>query len=75
MSIRLLSVAVGLLQPCLVLQLSIPEGGCGALEVGVVDGSDNRRRINLSTSVRELSSSPLHARVPLNQVTTGKVGM
>ena len=65
--------SVCLVQPCLVLQLSVPQGGRISLEVGVVDGSGSRRRIHLSNSVRELSSSPLHARVPLRSITEAKV--
>ena len=65
--------SVCLVQPCLVLQLSVPPGGRISLEVGVVDGSGSRRRIHLSNSVRELSSSPLHARVPLHSITEAKV--
>ena len=67
------SISVGLVQPCLVFQLAVPSGGRISLEVGVIDGSGSRRRINLSNSVREVSSSPLHARVPLTNLTTGKV--
>ena len=65
---------MGLAQPCLVLQLAVPQGGRIALEVGVADGSGTRRRINLSTSVKEVSVSQLHARVPLTNITAGKVG-
>ena len=64
---------MGLVQPCLVLQLVVPEGGRIALEVGVVDGSGTRHRVVLSTSVKDVSSSQLHARVPLPSVTVGKV--
>ena len=65
--------AVGLTQPCLVLQLNVPQGGRISLEVGVVDGHGSRRRIHLSNSVRELSASPLHARVPLHNLSQAKV--
>ncbi len=68
-------ISVCLVQPCLVLQLSVPQGDRISLEVGVVDGSGSRRRIHLSNSVRELSSSPLHARVPLHSITEAKVYM
>ena len=64
---------MGLVQQCLVLQLALPQGGRIALEVGVVDGSGTRHRINLSTSVKEVSVSQLHARVPLTNITAGKV--
>ena len=55
------------------LQFNVPQGGRISLEVGVVDGSGSRQRIHLSNSVRELSSSPLHARVPLHSITEAKV--
>ena len=39
----------------------------------VLDEGGIRRRINLSSSQRELSATPLNARVPLGDLATGQV--
>lgn len=39
----------------------------------VLDHGGGRKRINLSSSQRELSATPLNARVPLGDLITGKV--
>lgn len=57
--------AVSLVQRYVVLQINVPSSGRLALELAVVDGGGCRRRIQLSTSLREISASPLNARVPL----------
>ncbi len=38
---------------------------CDLLPSSVLDGRGSRRRVQLSTSLREISVSPLNARVPL----------
>ena len=59
---------MGLVQRYLVLQISVPSSGRLALELTVLDGAGCRRRVQLSSSLREVSASPLNARVPLSGV-------
>ncbi len=60
---------MGLVQPYLVLQLMVPGGARLAVDLSVVDSSGSRRRIQMSTSQREIAVTPLNARVPLATIT------
>ena len=40
----------------------------------ILDGGGSRRRVQLSSSLREISTSPLNARAPLAGMITGQVG-
>ncbi len=64
---------MGLVQPYLVLQFMVPDGARVAIDLGVMDSSGSRRRIQMSTSQREMAVTPLNARVPLSGVITGQV--
>ena len=66
---------VGLVQPYLVLQLVVPDSTRLAIELSVVDKSGSRRRIQLSSSVKEIAATPLNARVPLTGILTGHVSV
>ena len=57
---------LGLIQPYLVLQLSIPAAKPFALEMSISDTTRARRRILVSTSFRETVQTPLHTRLPLS---------
>jgi hypothetical protein len=59
---------LALVQPYCVFQLNIPSGANVAIDLCVSDVSSNRRRILLSTSQRDVASSPLHAKVPLSDL-------
>ena len=59
---------LGLVQPYLVLQLSIPAAKPFALELSVSDTTRARRRVLVSTSFREPVRTPLHTRLPLAAV-------
>ena len=56
---------LGLVQPYLVLQLTVPSQKPFALELSISDTSKARRRVLLSTSFREPVRTPLHTRLPL----------
>ncbi len=64
---------MGLVQPYLVFQFMVPDGARVAIDLGVVDSSGSRRRIQMSTSQREIAVTPLNARVPLSGVIIGQV--
>lgn len=51
----------------------VPDGARVAIDLGVVDSSGSRRRIQMSTSQREIAVTPLNARVPLSGVIIGQV--
>lgn len=53
-----------LVQRFLVLQLFVAKGQELSLEIGVTDVGNSKRRLNFSTAVRELSITPLHAKIP-----------
>lgn len=67
--------SVGLVQPYLALQLVVPDGTRIAIELSVVDKSGSRRRIQLSSSLKEIAATPLNARVPLIGLLTGQVSL
>ena len=56
---------LGLVQPYLVLQLTVPSQKPFALELSISDTTKARRRVLLSTSFREPVRTPLHTRLPL----------
>ncbi|XP_007469084.1 PREDICTED: uncharacterized protein C3orf67 homolog [Lipotes vexillifer] len=56
---------LGLIQRFLVLQIYIPLGQDFATELLITDLRNIKRRLYLSTVYKELSSTPLHAKIPL----------
>ncbi|XP_073667383.1 protein CFAP20DC isoform X11 [Tursiops truncatus] len=56
---------LGLIQRFLVLQIYIPLGQDFATELLITDLRNIKRRLYLSTVHKELSSTPLHAKIPL----------
>ncbi|XP_051754181.1 uncharacterized protein C3orf67 homolog [Ctenopharyngodon idella] len=58
-------VALGLIQKFLILQVNIPLGKDFSTEFLVTDEEHLKRRLYLSTVHKELSATPLHARIPL----------
>lgn len=64
---------MGLTQSFLVFQLLVPDGSRLAVELSVLDKSGNHRRIQLSSSVKDVSVTPPNARVPLTSLFTGQV--
>ncbi|XP_014676169.1 PREDICTED: uncharacterized protein C3orf67 homolog [Priapulus caudatus] len=57
-----------LMQRYLVMQMFIPLGQDFSVEIGTCDLSNVKRRILLSTTLRDIQSTPLHARLPLTIV-------
>ncbi|XP_029946913.1 protein CFAP20DC [Salarias fasciatus] len=58
-------MSLGLLQRFLVLQVNIPQCSDFSTELLVTDSEHLKRRLHLSTLHKELSATPLHARIPL----------
>ncbi|XP_006892254.1 PREDICTED: uncharacterized protein C3orf67 homolog [Elephantulus edwardii] len=56
---------LGLIQRFLVLQIYIPLGQDFSTELLITDLGNIKRRLYLSTVYKELSSTPLHAKIPL----------
>uniref|UniRef100_A0A452VFJ0 CFA20 domain-containing protein n=1 Tax=Ursus maritimus TaxID=29073 RepID=A0A452VFJ0_URSMA len=56
---------IGLIQRFLVLQIYIPLGQDFSTELLITDLGNIKRRLYLSTVHKELSSTPLHAKIPL----------
>nr|XP_015092005.2 uncharacterized protein C3orf67 homolog isoform X5 [Vicugna pacos] len=56
---------IGLIQRFLVLQIYIPVGQDFSTELLITDLRNIKRRLYLSTVHKELSSTPLHAKIPL----------
>nr|KAF6420009.1 hypothetical protein HJG59_001874 [Molossus molossus] len=56
---------LGLIQRFLVLQIYIPMGQDFSTELLITDLGNIKRRLYLSTVHKELSSTPLHAKIPL----------
>ena len=50
----------------LVLQVYVPLSKDFAVELVMTDINNSKRRLMLSTSFKDLSSTPLHAKLPLN---------
>lgn len=60
---------LGIVHDCIVFQLALPTGQRAfAVELLVADAAGNRRRALLSTAFTALSSTPLHAQIPLGSV-------
>ncbi|XP_059169675.1 protein CFAP20DC-like isoform X2 [Physella acuta] len=57
-----------LVQRFLVLQIYLSKGADFSMELSVTDLGNNKRRILLSTSQKEVQVTPLHAKVPLTIV-------
>ncbi|XP_064632404.1 protein CFAP20DC-like [Lineus longissimus] len=57
--------ALTLIQRYLVFQLHVPQGQDFSLDVGLTDLQNNKRRLVFSTSHKEVSLTPLHAKIPL----------
>lgn len=60
-----------LVQHYLIFQSYVNRGQDFSIELGVVDISSNKRRILFSTTQKEVQSTPLHAKVPLNIIKRG----
>ncbi|XP_048054865.1 uncharacterized protein C3orf67 homolog isoform X4 [Megalobrama amblycephala] len=58
-------MALGLIQKFLILQVNVPLGKDFSTEFLVTDEEHLKRRLYLSTVHKELSATPLHARIPL----------
>ncbi|XP_029456858.1 uncharacterized protein C3orf67 homolog isoform X2 [Rhinatrema bivittatum] len=56
---------LGLIQQFLILQVNVPLGKDFSIELLVTDLGNIKRRLYLSTVHKELSSTPLHAKIPL----------
>ncbi|EAW65386.1 FLJ42117 protein, isoform CRA_d [Homo sapiens] len=57
--------SLGLIQRFLVLQIYVPLGQDFSTELLITDLGNIKRRLYLSTVHKELSSTPLHAKIPL----------
>ncbi|XP_078399750.1 protein CFAP20DC [Cetorhinus maximus] len=57
---------LGLIQRFLVLQLCVPVGQDFSTELLITDLGNIKRRLYLSTIHKELSATPLHAKIPLS---------
>ncbi|XP_067854926.1 uncharacterized protein C3orf67 homolog isoform X2 [Heptranchias perlo] len=57
---------LGLIQRFLVLQLCVPVGQDFSTELRITDSGNIKRRLYLSTIHKELSATPLHAKIPLS---------
>ncbi|KAM4651993.1 protein CFAP20DC [Discoglossus pictus] len=57
---------LGLIQRFLILQLYIPSGQDFSAELLITDLANIKRRLYLSTVHKELSATPLHAKIPLS---------
>eukprot|EP00397_Hematodinium_sp_SG-2012_P007306 GEMP01007349.1.p1 GENE.GEMP01007349.1~~GEMP01007349.1.p1 ORF type:complete len:1107 (+),score=299.75 GEMP01007349.1:334-3654(+) len=56
---------LGLVQPILVMQVYLPQGKPFSVEIGITDATRTRRRLLFSSTFKEMSTNPLHARFPL----------
>lgn len=61
-----------LIQKYLILQILVPLGHSFSLELGITDLGNNKRRIFLSSSHRDITVTPLHARFPLSILRLGE---
>ncbi|XP_074646919.1 protein CFAP20DC-like isoform X2 [Tubulanus polymorphus] len=57
-----------LIQRFLVFQVFIPKGQDFAIEIGLKDMGNNKRRLVFSTALKETVTTPLHAKVPLTYI-------
>ncbi|XP_066554017.1 protein CFAP20DC [Amia ocellicauda] len=61
-------MALGLIQRYLILQIYVPLGKDFSTELMITDLGNLKRRLYLSTVHKELSATPLHAKIPLSGV-------
>ncbi|KAK6473959.1 hypothetical protein HHUSO_G26085 [Huso huso] len=61
-------MALGLIQRYLILQTFVPLGKDFSTELMITDLGNIKRRLYLSTIHKELSATPLHAKVPLSSI-------
>ncbi|XP_059415874.1 protein CFAP20DC-like isoform X2 [Carassius carassius] len=59
-------MTLGLVQKFLILQVNVPLGKDFSTEILVTDEEHLKKRLYLSTVHKELSATPLHARIPLS---------
>uniref|UniRef100_A0A3B5AUI7 CFA20 domain-containing protein n=1 Tax=Stegastes partitus TaxID=144197 RepID=A0A3B5AUI7_9TELE len=57
-------MSLGLLQRFLVLQVNIPQCSDFSAELVITDSEHLKRRLHMSTVHKELSATPLHAKIP-----------
>ncbi|XP_070558108.1 protein CFAP20DC-like [Ptychodera flava] len=60
-----------LIQRYLVLQLMVPLGLDFSIELSISDMGNNKRRLFLSSAQKEISITPLHAKIPLSIMKRG----
>ncbi|KAI2663800.1 Protein CFAP20DC [Labeo rohita] len=63
--VYILEGSIGLIQKFLILQVNVPLGKDFSTEFLVTDEEHLKKRLYLSTVHKELSATPLHARIPL----------
>ena len=51
---------------CLLFQFMLYNTKSFSIEIGIKDKSDNKRRFNITTSVKEIDKKNLHIKIPLN---------
>eukprot|EP00002_Diphylleia_rotans_P013702 TRINITY_DN2673_c0_g1_i10.p1 TRINITY_DN2673_c0_g1~~TRINITY_DN2673_c0_g1_i10.p1 ORF type:complete len:703 (-),score=125.75 TRINITY_DN2673_c0_g1_i10:67-2175(-) len=56
---------LGLIQPYLVFQIFVSSGQSFGLELSITDQDRNKRRLILSSSVKDVTCTALHSRLPL----------
>ncbi|XP_076124767.1 protein CFAP20DC [Alosa pseudoharengus] len=61
-------MGLGLVQKFLVLQVKVPLGKDFSTELLITDAGHLKRRLYLSTVHKEVSATPLHARIPLTSL-------
>jgi len=62
---------LGLIQPCLCVQLYVPQSRPFSLEINVQDAFKTRRRLLFSTACKETVANPLHTRIPATMLRKG----
>uniref|UniRef100_H2YJI8 CFA20 domain-containing protein n=1 Tax=Ciona savignyi TaxID=51511 RepID=H2YJI8_CIOSA len=60
--------SLGLVQRYLVAQVWIPPSKDFAVELTMTDNGNNKRRFMMSSSIKDVSMTPLHAKIPLTMV-------
>ncbi|XP_077982814.1 protein CFAP20DC-like [Glandiceps talaboti] len=64
-------ISLLLIQRYLVLQLMVPLGQDFSIELSIIDMGNNKRRLFLSSAQKEISITPLHAKIPLSILRRG----
>ncbi|PIK40112.1 hypothetical protein BSL78_23050 [Apostichopus japonicus] len=62
---------LALIQRYFLIQLNAPMGAALSLELGIMDNSNNKRRLLFSTAQKEISITPLHVKLPLQVLRRG----